>query len=116
MDTFLAEKNGVLEITLGGTVTKNEILELWQLLVAYAHFPGALVRARECTWETPAAAIQELAWKAERLPPIRWAFIADDAVSFGMFRMFSTLAEKKGIFQVFRTEESARAWLGVGEG
>jgi hypothetical protein len=116
MHTLLIERENILDIVLDGALTKPEILALWQHLNSYQHLNGALVRVPSGWWEITGNDVHDLAQRAGQLPPIRWALFAEDAVSFGMFRMFSTLAENKGLFRVFLEEEAARAWVAYPRG
>jgi hypothetical protein len=111
MQFTLTEEGDLLEITVSGKLTKVEILALWESIGSYSHLAGGLVRVVAGSWLTSGDEIQDLARMSGQLPAIRWAFVAGDPASFGMFRMFSSWTGEEGRFRVFHEENAARNWL-----
>ena len=75
---------------------------------------GRWIHHFDVSAEGQAALVELLEDHRDRLDGMRWGFIADSMVSFGMFRMFE--GQKRDLpfeTSVFRTPHAAAEWLGV---
>ncbi|EDY18409.1 hypothetical protein CfE428DRAFT_4193 [Chthoniobacter flavus Ellin428] len=104
----------ILLIQVQGGLSKPEILACWEAIKAHPEYPratGALVLFDAVWWETSGDELGDLAKRADELRPIRWAFVTDEDLSYGMVRRFATQVEGADRFAVFRDEDIARKWL-----
>jgi hypothetical protein len=115
MNLTLSGEGQLLEIKVGDGLTKKEILEAWDAIEAHPIYAqavaGLVIFGRDTKWTVSGSDIAELGRTVRRLRPLRWAFVAQDPLSFGMTRMFSAHAEGEGEYQTFDSEDSAREWL-----
>lgn len=112
----VAGKGRLLELTVGDGITKEEVLESWRAIAAHSVYPqavaGLVIFTRDMKWHLSAREMTELGRAVmTRLKPLHWAFVAPDALTFGMTRMFATQAEGGGTYQIFDNEPAARKWL-----
>ena len=104
-----------MEVSVEGGLTKEDVLAVWEAIMAHPVYEQAVAGLvffdREMKWHLSANEMGELGREVLKLKPLHWAFIAPDALSFGMTRMFSAQAEGEGTYHTFDSEVAARKWL-----
>jgi len=105
----------VLEIHIGGAMTKAGILNLWDSVEhhsTYLDATAAFVSLRPgLCWNVEDSEISELANMSRRFKPLRWAIFAPDQLSYGMSRMFAAQVDNEKDYGVFRDDAAAREWI-----
>lgn len=116
MHYHVAGKGQLLEVTVEDGLTKEDVLEAWGAIAAHPVYPqavaGLVIFGRGMKWHLSASEVADLGTEVtRRLKPLHWAFVAPDALTFGMTRMFAAQAEGEGTYQTFDNEAAAREWL-----
>ena len=116
MHCHVAGKGLLLEVTVRDALTKHEVLEAWEKIAAHPVYEqavaGLVIFGPEMSWNLSANEMADLGREVvRRLKPLHWAFVAPDALTFGMTRMFASRAEGEGKYQTFDSEVAARHWL-----
>ena len=116
MHYHVAGKGRLLEVTVEDGLTKEEVLEAWKAIAAHPVYAdaeaGLVIFGRGLKWHLSGQEMSELGHEVTRLlKPLRWAFVAPDALTFGMTRMFAAQAEGEGTYHTFDNEAAARKWL-----
>jgi hypothetical protein len=111
----LSSEDRLLKVQVEDTLTKRDILDLWEAIEAYPPYQtaaaGLVHLGYRLKWDISGDEIADLAKRAVRLRPIPYAFVVRDAVSFGMVRMFAAYAQGGGTYYPFEIEDSGREWL-----
>jgi hypothetical protein len=115
MPISLTGNGQVFQIHASESITKAEVLNLWDDIERHPIYPQATAALTyipsQIQWKISGDEISDLARKIPRLKPMRWALVTGDALSFGMVRMFALQAQGDGIYEPFKDEASARDWL-----
>jgi len=109
---------GVVFNTYWGVVTDEDLLNHQRELLADATFRAELNQLSNYLdvtgMEVSSALIRTLAESRAFLPGVRRAIVVDNALGYGLSRMYQALHEEAGEdVQVFRDLEAARRWLGL---
>ena len=119
MPYALNEHDGVIRVTLQGTVSGAElhelITEMEQLVEGRSAWPDSLFDLRGVELTLGITDMMGLARRREATKPphaVRTAFVADSALLTGFARMFqSTNHDPNVTIEVFSDLEAAQAWL-----
>jgi hypothetical protein len=114
VDYSFAQRGPYFEIRAIGRLTKAEVLDFWDVMErqpGYAEARGMIVVLHALWWEMNKQEVEELATMGERFRPVRWAFITQEDLSFGLVEAFTSALRGPAMMRVFKDESEAVAWL-----